>query len=179
MQYFKGDDNEVKMAASATTILDQIEMQLDAFENGAYQCFELGDLLVESNRAPLSQAMLQSIFREAFSTIFGSFIVAGTFESYLTVFRNIFGEDVDVTFTVPAAGKLQIDVVAPGLIESDFVSRYIESNSYLYDTMVDDVDDTIIFQTVKGFESQYELEQMLFEMVPAGIYTEISLTVGA
>jgi hypothetical protein len=84
-----------------------------------------------------------------------------------------------VDFTVPAPGKLNIDIEAAGVELADFISRYIEDNTYLFDEVIDDEGDNIVFQSVKGFQSQYELEQMLFEMVPAGIFTTISLTIGA
>ena len=82
---------------------------------------------------------------------------------------------------MPSPGKLQIDISAPGIEESNFVARHIHSNEYLYDNVIwyDGIDDpggNILFQTVKGFQSQYELELMLFEMVPAGVFTEITLT---
>lgn len=177
-QFFKGDAEELKYYNSGLPIIDQIIGQKDLFFDDAYGCFVLGELLYDNDYAPLARAIPREIFRESFSTIFESFIVAGTFESYLTVFRNIFGDDVDVQFTVPGPGRLQIDIEAAGFQLSDFVARYIENNAYVFDEIIDDEGDNIVFQTVKGFESQYELEQMLFEMVPDGIYTEITLTVG-
>lgn len=177
MQKFKGDATEQKFIDSATEISDALSLQKDTFLDEAFECFILGELLYDNDLCPLANAIDRTIFRESFSTIFDSFLVAGTFESYLTVFRNIFGDDVDVTFTVPGAGMLNIDIVATGLEISDFVARQIESNAYVFYEVITQDFDNIVFQTVKGFQSQYELEQMLFEMVPAGVYTEISLTI--
>lgn len=178
-QYFKGDDQELKFFAAGNPIATNLSAQLDQFFDGAYASFVLGELLYDTGRSPLANAIPREIFRESFAKIFDSFLLAGSFESYLTVFRNIFGEDVDVTFTVPAPGKLNIDIVAAGTALYDFIARIIVENEYQFDTIIDDEDDTIVFQAIKGFESQYELEQMLFEMVPAGIYTEITLTIGS
>lgn len=178
MQYFKGDATELKFYNSGAEILQNLNFEKENFFDEAYACFVLGELLYDSNRSPLANAIPRDIFREAFSTIFDAFLVAGSFESYMTVFRNIFGEAIEVTFTVPAPGKLNIDIVAPGTELYDFVARYISDNEFVTDEVVDDQDDNIAFQAIKGFESQYELEQMLFEMVPAGIYTEITLTLG-
>lgn len=179
-QFFKNsDDVEKQFYNSAEPISDQLELQLDAFFEDAYNCFVLGDLLYTTARAPLANAIPQDIFRESYSTVFDSFLVAGSFESYLTVFRNVFGDDVDVEFTVTGPGKLQIDITAAGVELSDFVARHITGNAYIFDTVIDEDGDTIQFQSVKGFQSQYDLEQMLFEMVPDGIYTEITLTLGA
>ena len=116
---------------------------------------------------------------KSFATIFGSFLEAGSFETYLEVFRNIFGDSVEVTFAVPAPGKLTIDIVASGLALFDLIGRTIQDDTYVIDEIVDYDGNNIVGQSIKGFETQYELEQMLFEMVPAGIYTQITLTVGA
>lgn len=178
-QFFKGDAQELKFYNSGNPVLSNLSGQKNDFFNGSYSCFVLGEVLFDNNRSPLANAIPREIFREVFSDLFDSFVLAGSFESYLTVFRNVFGETVDVTFTIPAPGKLEIDIVADGTALYDFIARIIVDNEYQFDTIVDDEDDTIVFQAVKGFESQYELEQMLFEMVPAGIYTEITLTIGA
>lgn len=178
MQYFKGDATELKYYNSAQPIAASLSGQKHLFFDDAYACAVLGDLLYDNDYAPLARAIPRDIFRESFSTIFDAFSLAGSFESYLTVFRKIFGNAVEVTFTVPAPGKLNIDIIAEGVSISNFVSRRIVGNTYIFDLIIDDEGDNIVFQTVKGFESQYELEQMLFEMVPAGIYTNITLTLG-
>jgi hypothetical protein len=101
-QYFKGDDLEKKFYRVPLSIINLRSNQKDAFFNEAFECFKLGELLYDSLRAPLARAIDRDIFRESFFTIFEAFVVAGSFESYLTVFRQIFGDDVDVQFTVPA-----------------------------------------------------------------------------
>lgn len=179
MQFFKENDiKEQKVVTAGDGPFDLKGLDLDAFYEECYSAFPLGDLIWEDGRSPLSNAILQSIFRESFPEIFDAFVVAGSFESYLTVFRKIFGDDVEVTFTVPDPGKLNIDIVAAGFELSEFIARRIEDNAYVFDEVITQEGDNIVFQTVKGFQTQYELEQMLREMVPAGIYTEITLTVG-
>lgn len=177
-QFFKGDSTEKKFYNSAKPGSDSLELQKDEFFDGAYDCFVLGDVLYETKRAPLTNAISQEIFRESFATVFNAFLEAGSFESYLTVFRKIFGEEVEVTFTVPGPGKLNIDITAEGVVLTNFAAREIVDNTYVYHDILDDEGENIVFQTIKGFESQYELEKMLFEMVPDGIYTEITLTLG-
>lgn len=179
MQYFKGDEDELKMAAAGNDLMTQASDAKTEFFNDAYGCFVLGELLYDTGRAPLANAIPRDIFRETFESVFDSFVEAGTFESYMNVFRKVFGDDVGVVFTVPAPGKLLIDITSAGFVISEFLARQVEDNSYVFYNMIDDEDDFIVFQTVKGFTSQYELEQMLFEMVPDGIYTEITLTLGA
>lgn len=179
-QFFKGDATELKYYNSVKPISDILSAQKSEFFDEAYGCFVLGDLLYDNGYAPLANAIPREIFRESFATIFESFLSAGSFESYISVFKNVFGNDVEVTFTVPGPGKLQIDIVATGLQIYGTLLRVINdmSDSYDYYTLVDDEGDRIVLQGVKGFNSQYDLEQMLKEMVPAGIFTDINLTVG-
>jgi hypothetical protein len=177
-QKFKGDETELKFEAAGSNILDALELQLDAFEAGAYTAAPLGDVLYDTERTPLANAIDRTIFRNAYPEIYEAFTVAGSFESYLSVFAKIFGDEVDVTFTVPAPGKLEIDIIADEVILSDLVSRYIADGQYNFDEIVDYDGDNVAVQTIKGFQNPYELEQMLYEMVPDGIWTSISLTFG-
>lgn len=179
MQYFKGDEKELKVVESGRVIFDILSSQKSDFFTDAFNCAALGDIIYDSKRSPLANAIAKDIFRISFKQIFDAFVVAGSFESYITVFQKIFGEDVVISFTVPAPGKLNIDIEAEGFELSDFLSRYISDNEYVFDEVVDYDLDNIVFQTVIGFTTQYELEQMLFEMVPAGIFTTITLDVGA
>ncbi len=177
MQYFKGDATELKFDASGEPANTEISFSLEQFFDGAFECFALGDLLYDNSRAPLANAIDRIIYREAFTTIFDAFVTGGNFESYLTVFRNIFGDDVTVAFTVPAAGRLQIGIVAAGVLQFDLLARSVVGNSYVYDEIVTQAGENIDGLNPKGFQTQYEAEQMLFEMVPAGIFTEITLSI--
>lgn len=178
-QFFKGDATELKYYNCAKSILELMQAQKDTMFDECYGCFILGELLYDNNYAPLANAIPREIFRESFEVLFDSFLTAGSFESYLVVFKQVFGDDVEVTFTVPAPGKLEIDIVATGLAIYGLTVREIVDDAYELFTLIDDEDDRIVVQSVKGFETQYELEQMLFEMVPAGIFTDIDLTVGS
>lgn len=179
VQFFKGDETEKKYYNSVKPISDTLNAQKNLFYDDAYGCYVLGELLYDNGYAPLSNAIPREIFRETFKELFDSFISAGTFEGYLSVLRKVFGADVVVEFSVPGPGQLNIDVEASGVVESYFTVRRIVDNEYVYDHLVTQDGDNIMLQTVKGFRSQYDLEQMLFEMVPDGIYTEITLTLGS
>lgn len=181
-QYFKGDAEELKYLAIWRAAQSVQSVDLDTFFEEAFNCLPLGEVLFDTKRAPLTNAINRDIFVTAFAEIIEAFVNAGSAEAYLTVFRKIFGEDVSVQFTVPNPGHLVIDIETPGGIdsveESIFVAREIDDGQYVfYEVITQDGLDTIVFSTVKGFTSQYELERMLFEMVPEGIYTEINLTI--
>jgi hypothetical protein len=186
-QRFKATDAlEEKFFQAGKGVFDSGSQLRTNFFNEAYEVELLGKLIFDDRRSPLANAIDELVFREVFNELFTSFQSAGTFEAYLSVFRKVFGDDVSVTFTIhdpedeesPAPGMLGIDIVAAGFQVSDFVARYIENNAYVFDEVVDDEGDNIAFLTVKGLSSQYELEQMLTEMVPAGIVPTITLQIG-
>lgn len=178
MQNFKGDALELQMIGAMSPISDQLSGQKDLFFDGCYETQPLGELIFDGERAPLANAIDRQVFIESFKDMIDAFVAGGTFEAYLTVFRKIFGDDVVVDFTVPAAGRLQIDITATGFELSHFIARELSGSVYTnYAVLERSTLDNICFRTVKGFVSEYELTQMLYEMVPAGIFTEISLTI--
>lgn len=177
-EFFKGDEKETAMFNCANKVITELELARDQFYDEAFSCFVLGDIIWDSGRSPLANAIAKNIFRESFSEIFEVFLEAGSFEGYLSVFRRVFGQDVAVEFEVPQPGCLNINIASSNLEVSDLVARYIENNNYLYDEIITRDGDNIAVRAVKGIESQYELEQMLFELVPNGIFTTITLVVG-
>lgn len=179
-QYFKGDSEELKFYNSASPMIDVLSQEHDDFFNESYACYVLGELLYDNNLSPLSNAIDRDIYRTSFESIIEAFVEVGTFEAYISVFEKIFGTGVSVTFTIPAAGKLEIDIIASDIELTDFVAREVGTDAYVFsEIQTQDEIDTLVFQSIQGFTSQYELEQMIFEMVPAGIYTEITLNLGA
>ena len=179
VQLFKAsDETEQKFDDAFSPTLDMLEADKVDFYDGACTAGPLGDLLYDTNRAPLANVIDKNIFRVVFNYIFENFLVAGTFESYLTVFQQIFGSDVDVQFTVPAAGKLTIDITATNSDVYDLLARHITSGAYVYDNLItQDGVDNLAVQVLRGFQTQYEVEQMLFELVPGGIFTTINLSI--
>ncbi len=179
METFKGDDLELQMIASGQAALSIISLELDAFTDGIYECVPLGEFLYDEDRVPLTNAIRRDIFADSFSQIFDSWKHCGTFEAYILVLQKIFGSDVIIEFTVPDPGVLQIDVESTGFQEDQFVAREIVDNAYVFYDMVTQDDDNLVFNVVKGFQTQQVLEAALFFLVPTGIYTEVSLTIGA
>jgi len=177
-KYFKGDATELKMFDSGNGILTVLGLALDEFFEDAYGSIPMGELLYDEERVPLTNAIRREIFIRSFKEIFEAWSFAGTFESYILVFKKIFGEDVEIDFTVPAPGKLEIDITTAGVQEYEILVREIVSNAYVYYSLVDDVGDFITLATVLGLETPGELEKVLFTMVPNGIFTAVTLTIG-
>jgi hypothetical protein len=179
VEYFKGDDNEVKVYEAAKTILDSISFAFDEYYAGVYESGPLGEFLYDEDRVPLTNAVKRDIFITSFVEIFNAWTVCGTFESYITVFKKIFGDDATIEFTVPAAGKLTINITSSGFVTSPLIARRIVSNAYVFDNLVDENGDNVCASTILGIENEYELQKILFTMVPAGIFTTVSLTIGS
>lgn len=179
MELFKGDATEQKFVDCPSDILDAIGLALDDFLDGAYGAVPLGELIFDDRRVSVTNAIDRDIFIHSFKELFESWAFAGTFESYITFFQKVFGVEVVIEFTVPDPGKLLINIEATGTEESPFISREIIDNDYVLSLVVDYDDDNIVFNTIQGFQTQQELETALKTLVPAGIYTEVTLTLGS
>jgi hypothetical protein len=179
MQFFKGDAQELKFVNSVQPVMANRSTQKTTFFNQAYFCFKLGDVIADENLSPLARAIPREVFRESFPALFDAFVRGGTFEAYVEVFKAIFGQDVLVTFVVPGPGQLEIDITATGNDLFDLLWREIVDEEYILGELKDDEGDIIQAQVIKNFVTQYELEQTLFELVPAGIFTDIDLTIGS
>jgi len=177
-EFFKGDDLENKYFNVGSNLFDQIETEKTSFFNDCYENKLLGEIIHKSKIAPLSNAIPLDVFKDSFNAIFNIFLEAGSFEGYLTVFKAIFGPDVDVTFTVPAPGKLGIVIEAQGLLTFNLAARKIVSDAYVFEPLVDHNDNNIVVNFIRGLSSQSEVEIMLNELVPQGVWTDIDLTIG-
>lgn len=178
MKYFKGEENELKIDLATEYYLQTFQDDLAAYFDEIYESTPLAEFLYDENRVPLTNAFKRDIFIRTFTQILESWKFCGTYESYLSFFRTLFGENVEVLFSNPGPGVLDIDVEAIDLVNYNFISREIIDNEYVYSNIVDDVGDQIVFTAILGIETEAELERVLFTLVPAGIYTTISLTIG-
>lgn len=131
VQNFKGDSVELKMEAVGAAPATAIELALDQYFDGIYGCVPLGEFLYDQNRVPLANAIKREVFIQCFQELFESFAVSGTFPSYITVFKKIFGEDVEIDFVYQGT--------VTGLAEYGWI--YDEDDDFI----VDDLGDTIFF----------------------------------
>lgn len=177
MQYFKETDaKERKMAAIASSFLELLSSDRSEFYENAYTCYALGDVFVALNNSPLANAMPPDAFRKAYFAIHELFTRPGTFEFYLTVFRAIFGEGVNIEFVVPASGQLEINIQSLNMQLDIFGARKIINNAYTYDEIVDHDGDYIAFQGVQGIKTPEEVAAIMIELQVAGVFTTATLT---
>jgi hypothetical protein len=178
MQFFKGDSLETKIYNSVKPLFDYINAQLDQFLEYGYTCRGFGYLLYDTKRAPLAGAIGRDVFARSFVELFEAYANAGTFEGYILLFKKIFGESADVTFTVSAPGKLQIAIEGIGSVTYNALERRLSGGSYAYSDIVDRVSDNIYFRESLEISSEYELQKVIYSLVPNGIYTTITATIG-
>jgi len=209
VQLFKGDALEQKMYNVGKAPADSINAALDQFYQGIYSCVPLGEFIYDQDRAPLATAIKREVFINCYNELFDAFSVAGTFESYITVLKKIFGQDALVEFIAQGGsglaeyafeydddefvvdhlgdilyfgepftpGNLIINVETSSVDQFIAEIREISGNEYIEYDLVDDVGDNIIFSSVVGIETESELEDVVFVLAPAGIYTQVNLTI--
>lgn len=177
-QAFKPNDAlEAKVTLALSSGFDVVGSELTEFYDNAYSCQQLGATLWDADADPMAGPVSRESFLLCFQAIHLLFTRPGTFEFYLGVFRAIWGEDVDVEFVVPAPGKLEIDIEALAVSEDLFMARSIVDNAYVYDEVVDDNGDNIVFQVPTGIQTQQEVDALMKELYPAGLWVETTLTI--
>lgn len=178
MQKFKENDTvETDVTNLALPSLEAIGASLDDFYDNAFACYLLGDVLYDLDRDPLRESIAREVYRASFPAIHDLFTAPGTFEFYLDVFRKIFTDDTDITFTIPAPGKLVITVLAATLEQYTLVAREIVDGAYVYSPIVtSDTNDNIVTQDIAGIKTQAEIDSLIKEISAYGIYTTAVLT---
>lgn len=175
-QKFKGDDFELQMEEAAKPAFDSTDHALDDFYDGCYLASDWLLALYDAGRMPFSQRVPRDSFVDFFKQALGYFPSTGTFEAYLFILESIFGEGTDVQFEVPAAGKLEVLVNAASSLSFDFQAREFIGDGFNFFEMETVDGDTISFRGISGIDSEAELIQLLSELIPVGVFTDIALT---
>lgn len=178
LQRFKpNDQTELDVIEAGMPILDILGGDRDTFFASAYSAFPLGDVLYDLDRDPLSGVITRDVYRQSFPAIHNLFTRPGTFEFYLEVFRSIWGENVEIEFEVPSPGVLNINVDALGSALFDLIAREIVDNQYVFNEIVDQEGDNIAAQDTTGIKTQSEIDALMEELSPEGIFVQTTLTI--
>lgn len=178
VQPFKATDElEERVRNLVLPTLELMSSEKDEFFSGAYESFNLGDVLYNLRRGPLAGDISQEVYRSSYFAIYELFTRPGTFEFYLHVFRALFGESVDVQFTVPSPGVLLINVEALDILLSDILGRDIVNNAYEYIEVIDHDGNNIAGQGSQGPKTQTEMDAIMIEIKPHGIWVQTSLVI--
>lgn len=178
LQPFKETDLlEPKFRDALLPTLETLGDSHDDFWNGADTAANLGDVLFALDRDPMANGVLTpEVYRKAFWAIHQIFTRPGTFEFYLEVFRAIWGDDVEVVFTVPLPGVLQIGIGEITLADFDLAFREIVSDVYVYSNAVTEAGEQIIVRDTLGTKNQSEVNALMQEISPDGIFATATLT---
>jgi hypothetical protein len=177
-QPFKENDElERRVALVFESLQTRLSQDRNLFYAQAYTAEPLGEVLQNLNADPLAQSLSEEVYRVSYPAIHELFTRPGTFEYYLSVFRRIFGNNVEVEFTIPSPGVLEIDVEAAELLLSNFMAREIISDEYVYHEVVDEEGDNIVFQGAFGAKTPSEMDLLTKELSPSIIFTTSTLTI--
>lgn len=166
MQYFKGDDVEIKLSGSAQAVFQNLQTELTAWFNDAYNSAGLGAILYDRNLVPLSQTIARDVFIKNYGEILRRWEYVGSFESYLYVFMQIFGPKTQITFEKLAPGALKIYIVTD---QTGFIN-WLSQKAQEIRTQSGQ---PLMFKQVLGIENFYEVQGVLDSLNPAGIHLEI------
>jgi hypothetical protein len=175
IQSYKGDETELKYQGAAESLLDTISGSLDEFYAGADTTDDFLLMLYDEGRVPYSKRIKREAFVKFFKGALDNFPFIGSFDSYIFILKEIFGEDVDLFFEVSAPGKVSIGVNTAGDLLFDFVGRELIAGEYEYFNISTSDGDDLVFNGFSGIETEAELNLLFSEIMPAGIVPTISL----
>lgn len=174
-QNFKGDATELKMQDVADPLLDLTDIALDEFYSDGFNANDFLLKMYDDGRMPFSERINRDAFVDFIKDALINFPFIGTFEIYLTILKAVFGEETEIRFYVTTPGALSIDVAAVGNSIFQFVGREFVSGQFEFFDMIDSDGDLLVFRGIIGIETEYELNLLFSEMMPAGIVPSISL----
>lgn len=177
MQRFKENDpTESDVYGLFLPSLEALGLDRNSFFTDAYLCTDLGGVLYDLERDPLVNVVSRAVYRDSFPALHDLFTRPGTFEFYLALFRKIFADDADITFTIPGPGQLNINVEAITEQNFNLMARRIESLVYIYEQVItSDTSDKIQVQGIRGIKTQAEMDSLTVEISVYGIFTTITL----
>ncbi len=176
MQNFKDNDAlELKFQAAGEAPMSICGSALDEFYANGFDSSPFLLMLYDEGRIPFSNRINRDAFVDFIKQALDKFPFTGTFDTYLFILYNIYGAESEIRFYVDAAGTLAIDVEANVNSEFQFVAREFNDGAYEFFNMTDNTGDRLIFRGVAGISTEYELNLLFAEIMPAGIAPTITL----
>ncbi len=176
-QNFKGDQNELKMQAVVRPIFESTDSALDQFYEQGYNASDFLLMLYDDNRMPFSERIPRDAFVLFIREALNRFQFTGTFEMYLFILKAIFDDDTEILFTIPAPGKLEIEINATSSVEDEFVGREpINGSGFSIFNIIDSEGSNLSFRSIPGINNEYELNLLFSEIIPCGIVPTLQLS---
>ncbi len=149
---------------------DGINSDLDTFFNQCYSSYLLGEILWENDLDPIAKVLKLDYYQRAFNAIHDLFTRPGTYEFFLSVFRAMWGADVEVYFTIIQPGQLKIEIFGSTPTYNEILYREIVGNFYVYGNIETEDGDSITAQESTGPQTVEELLMIMSELGVNGIY---------
>lgn len=175
-QKFKGDQNELKIEEAARPAFDAVSHDLDDFFLDAHDTADFFLMLYDEGRVPFSNRVPREDFVTFIRQVLPNFIVTGTFEMYLFLIKELFGESSGVFFEVTDPGKLTIVINAANALESELVYWDFVDGAVITDELITDDGSTLVARSISGIDTEYKIKQIFSEIIPAGIVPDVSLS---
>lgn len=175
-QKFKGDSLELQMETVGASATDFVSAALDQFEAGGFSASDFLLMLYDEGRMPFSNRIPRESFVSFYREALLNFPVTGTFDAYQFILKKVFGDSTEVLFEVPAAGKLEILVNAGSEVEFDAFVTLLQSGAFVDYDLVDSLGNNIVFRGISGIDTEYKLQLLLSELIPAGVFTTFTLS---
>lgn len=171
VQYFKGDETELKFYQAGAPLMDAISLDLTSFSEEAYAAADFLLMLYDEGRFPFSDRVPREAFVAFIMGCISNSNFIGTYESYIFLIQSIFGAQSTIFFDETDPGKLNLTVSTSSSLEFDFV---VLDGSTITTLLTADGETLSLFG-IAGIENEAELNALLAEFVPAGIYPNIEL----
>lgn len=164
IQLFDEKIETEKFYNSFLGVFNYLEVQRNRFYDNCYFVNALADFLYGS--VPASQAMPIEEWRMSFNHIIQAFNLSGTYETYITMFKGLFGNNALITFEIlnPADLKITIDISSGGGAsqEDEFITE-------LEDVVTTDELEAIVFIKILEQINDADLQSVLQATTPVGI----------
>jgi hypothetical protein len=175
MQYFKGDATEMKFDEAGKPAMDVCGVALSQYYNQAYDAETFLLMLYDEGRMPFGSKIPRDAFVSFIRQAIPNFPRTGTFQMLIFLIKEIFGEVTEVLFTVPAPGRLQIEINAAAVIEFNAIHHKVINGIEEVGNIVDADGNLLTFVGISGIDTEYDFNQVFSEIFPAGIVPEITL----
>lgn len=173
-QYFKADSLEVKLEGTLHEVAAPLLQTLARWYNDAYDSYDLGKIIFDEDKIPLTNAIPRDAFYKNYGTIIDHWQYVGSFESYLTVFKMIFGPESVILFERPAPGCLGMNITTKRTNVFKWItSRYARHAARI----VDHSGAQLVFRQLLGINDFFEVQAVLNSLNPAGIYLSVNFEI--
>lgn len=177
LQKFKINDTvEQKFIDIGQGVLSLIDQDLDAFYENGSESDPFLLMLYDEGRMPFSQRVPRNAFISFFRNLTDRFPFMGSFESFIFIMKQIFGETTEILFEIPSPGILEVVVNAGQSVDYEAIAREFTPPDVLtnYQLVTDD-EDQLIFRGIAGISTEAELNLLFAEIIPAGVIRHITL----